>query len=162
MQEGWMQRLCCHSLLDSIWPSPMGSATVLQPHLLFANWPIKVKNTFKLEEKRTKYRVQRCQLILVAWSLIYFSINKGKHTWWRSNQSMLELVSAASSSEASMDWGTDLTAKRNTSFPFIWIKEKAGFFGGKFVEPLVLDITSSNPPSVVLAFRCLYSNKDSV
>jgi hypothetical protein len=45
--------------------------------------------------------------------------------------------------------------KTKTSFPFIWIKEKAGFFGGKFVEPLVLDITSSNSPSLILAFRCL-------
>lgn len=67
---------------------------------------------------------------------------------------MLEVERPASSSADSMDCGTHRTANRKTSFPFIWIKEKDDFLGGKSGAPLLFK-SASAPSSLATAFRCL-------
>ena len=62
----------------------------------------------------------------------------------------------------SRDWGTHLTAKRNTSCPFIWMHEYEDCFGGKSpnADPLELKAPSVWD-SLTEAFKCLQKTKES-
>lgn len=76
------------------------------------------------------------------------------HTWWSSNQSMLDAGRPALARAASIDCGTTRTAKRKTSLPFIWRQENEARLGGKpKTEPL--EPNSSVSLSLKAAFRCL-------
>lgn len=67
---------------------------------------------------------------------------------------MLELVRPASSSAASIDCGTQRTAKRKTSLPFIWMQEYDAFFGGNKEVPLLFEMKLLWS-SLAGAFSCL-------
>ena len=78
---------------------------------------------FNIQQSCHHHKIPKVYILEIEWHV--------RHTWWRSNQSMLDAGRPAFWRAASIDCGTFRTAKRKTSFPFICRHEYECCLGGK-------------------------------